>query len=99
MRVYYSQEVIKFIESIGDKDRARIKRTREFFERYGFQIGPKYIKKITRSGIWELGAGKIRIFLFIEKGSAMAVNVIYKKSQKLALGDIKLAEKRSKLLK
>ncbi len=98
MKVYYSDEVVKFIDKLSDQDNARLTRTRKFFEEYGFQIGPKYIKKITSSGIWELRAGKLRIFLCIKGDKAYGVHIIYKKSQKLVKQDIKLAEKRGKEL-
>lgn len=96
MKVYYLPEVIKILKTLNEPDQARVDRTREFFERYAFQIGPRYIKKVTVSGIWELRAGKIRLFLYIINNNAIGVHVIYKKTNKLPLKDIKLAEKRSK---
>lgn len=95
MKVYYISEVVEFLDKAEEKDRARVSRTREFFEKYGFSIGPKYIKKI-KSNLWELRAGKIRLFLYIFAHKAVGVHIIYKKSQKLPIKDIKLAEKRSK---
>lgn len=94
MKVFYLSGVAESIRAIKSLDQARIGRTKEFFEKYGFQIGPKYIKKITKSGIWELRAGKIRLFLYIRGKKAIGVHVIYKKSKKLPLKDIKLAERR-----
>lgn len=97
MKVYYRAEVIDFLEKANKQDRARVTRTREFFEEYGFSIGPKYIKKI-KSNLWELRAGKIRLFLCVRGEKASGVHIIYKKSQKLPLNDIKLAIKRCKEL-
>ena len=94
MEVFYSAEVVKFIESLNTQENARLTRTRKFFEGYGFQIGPKYIKKISRIGIWELRAGNIRLFLYIKGNSAFGVHIIHKKSQKLSKNDIEIAEKR-----
>lgn len=94
MKVFYSTEVIKFIEDLGSKDNARLTRTRKFFEENGFLIGNKYIKKISKAGVWELRSGKVRLFLCIGQSRAFAVHAIYKKSQKLPRNDIKLAEKR-----
>lgn len=96
MQVFYSAEVLEFVERISKQDNARLTRTRKFFEEYGFGIGPKYIKKITSSGIWELRAGRIRLFLFIRGDSAIGVHIIYKRAQKLPKSDIKLAERRSR---
>lgn len=95
MKVYYFTEVIKFLEKAHEFEKARVTRIREFFEKYGFSIGPKYVKKIKKN-FWELRAGKIRIFMFIVGEKAIGVHAVYKKSQKLQLKDIKLAEKRSK---
>ncbi len=95
MKVYFLPEVVEFIEKLPYRDHARLQRTRKFFEDYGFQIGPKYIKKISAK-IWELRAGKIRLFLYIQTDIALGVHIIRKKSQKLPKKDIDLAVKRSK---
>lgn len=93
MRVYYSSEVIKFLEKTSEQDRARISRTREFFEKRGYSIGPKYIKKIS-GDLWELRAGKIRLFLCLKGEKAYGIHAVYKKSQKLKTRDIELAKRR-----
>ena len=98
MKVFYSSEVLKFVETISEQDNSRLTRTRKFFEEYGFEIGQKYIKKITRSGVWELRAGRVRLFLCIAGSKAFGVHAIYKKSQRLPKKDIKLAERRCKEL-
>lgn len=94
MKVYYSTEVVKFIRKLNLHDSARLDRTRKFFEEYGFQIGQKYVKKITASGIWELRAGNVRLFLYVKGKEAFGVHIIFKKSQKLNRRDIEIAEKR-----
>ena len=94
MKVYFSEEVVDFVESLTLTDHTRLQRIRKLFEDYGFQIGSKYIKKIRKANLWELRAGKIRLFLCIKGKEANGVHIIIKKSQKLALRDIKLAEKR-----
>lgn len=94
MKVFYSAEVEKFIRELNSQEGARLDRTRKFFEEYGFQIGPKYVKKISRAGIWELRAGDIRLFLCVKGNSAFGVHIIRKKSQKLSKNDIEIAEKR-----
>jgi phage-related protein len=96
MEVYYLSEVSKTVDNLNKKDRARVDRTREFFESYGFKIGPRYIKKITSSGIWELRAGKVRLFFYINGNKAVGVHLIYKKTNKLPKNDIRLAERRSR---
>ena len=94
MKVVYSEEVESFIKKLSGNDSGRLARTKEFFENYGFQIGPKYIKKI-RDNLWELRTGKIRLFLHIRENIAFGVHILYKKSQKLPKKDIKLAVTRS----
>jgi len=94
MKVYFSEEVVDFVESLTLTDHTRLQRIRKLFEDYGFQIGSKYIKKIRKANLWELRAGKIRLFLCIKGKEANGVHIIIKKSQKLPLRDIKLAEKR-----
>ncbi len=97
MKVYYLPEVVQFLERASEKDRARVTRVREYFQNYGFIIGPKYIKKI-KSDLWELRAGKVRIFICFKQGKAIGVHAIYKKSQKLPLKDLSLVIKRCKEL-
>ena len=97
MKVVYSEVVESFIQKINSNDSGRLARTKEFFESYGFQIGPKYIKKI-RESLWELRTGKIRLFLYIKGNIAFGVHILYKKSQKLPKKDIKLAVKRSETI-
>jgi len=96
MKIYYLPGVVEKIKSLNESDQARVDRTKEFFEGYGFKTGPKYIKKVTTSGIWELRAGRIRLFLYIKGDRAVGVHLIYKKSNKLPNKDVRLAEKRSR---
>lgn len=94
LKVLYSPDVTKYIENLNPKDHARLSRTRQLFEERGFIVGKKYIKKITKGNLWELRAGKIRLFLCIRGNTAVGIHIIQKKSQKLPLKDIKLAERR-----
>lgn len=98
MKVYFSAEVVDFVEGLTLTNHTRLQRIRKLFEDYGFQIGSKYVKKITKSNLWELRAGKIRLFLCIKGEEANGVHIVMKKSQKLALRDIRLAEKRCRQL-
>ncbi len=93
MKILYIKETIEFLDDLDKKDKIRLDRTRELFEKYGFQIGPKYIKKI-RENLWELRAGRIRIFLCVKGNFANGVHAIYKKTQKLPKQEIKLSIKR-----
>lgn len=99
MKVLYSTEVIKFLENLEFGDHARVQRVRKTFEDYGFRIGPKYIKKIVNTSIWELRAGRVRVFLALVGEIGYGVHAIYKKSQKTPVQDINLAVKRGKQIK
>ena len=95
-RVLYLSEVAKYVENLNPEDHARLNRARQLFEECGFIVGQKYIKKLTKGSLWELRAGKIRLFLCIRGNTAVGVHAIQKKSQKLPLRDVKLAERRCK---
>ena len=97
MKIYYLEDVADFLEKLSEQERSRVTRTREYFEKYGFIIGSKYIKKIN-SKLWELRSGRIRIFLCMGNDKAIGVHVIYKKSQRLPLKDVHLAINRCKEL-
>jgi len=97
MQVFYIKEVTQFVQRLSKQDWARLRRTRKLFEDYGFQIGPKYIKKITTT-IWELRAGNVRLFICMKEGIAFGIHIIFKKRQKLHSKDIQLAIKRCKAI-
>lgn len=97
MKVIYSEEVENYIKKLSGNDSGRLARTKELFEVYGFQIGPKYIKKIKQN-LWELRTGKIRLFLYMKENIAFGVHILYKKSRKLPKKDIELAIKRSETI-
>jgi len=98
MKVDFIEETEDFVNKLNLSDRTRVYRIRDIFQEVGFSVGPKYIKKISGKGIWELRAGRIRLFVFIKGEYGICVHAIYKKTQKLLSQDIKLAEKRSKEL-
>ncbi len=98
MIVDFIEETQDFVNRVSLSDRTRVYRVRDVFQEIGFSIGPKYVKKISGKGIWELRAGRIRLFIFIKGEYGICVHSIYKKSQKLPIQDIRLAEKRSKQL-
>lgn len=95
MKTFYLKEITSYINSLSKQDGARLRRIRQLFETYGFQIGPKYIKKIA-GNLWELRAGNIRLFVYTKGNNIYGVHIITKKSQKLPKSDINLAVKRSK---
>lgn len=95
MKTFYLEEITSYVSSLSRQDGSRLRRIRQLFETYGFQIGPKYIKKIAKN-LWELRAGNIRLFVCVKENNIYGVHIITKKSQKLSKSDINLAVKRSK---
>ena len=97
MEIEYIEETAKFVGDLTLSDRSIIDRVIEYVEKNGLGVGPKYIKKILNVGIWELRAGKVRLFLYKKDSFLICVHAIYKKSQKIKKEDIRLAERRSRL--
>lgn len=98
MKIDFLKETESFIQNLELSDETRVYRVRSLVQELGFSAGIKYIKKISKKDIWELRAGKVRLFLYIKNDYAVCVHAIYKKSQKLKNKDIVLAEKRSRYL-
>ena len=98
MQLEYIKPTVAFVERLKISDKARVDRVRELFEEFGFSIGPKYVKKVSALGIWELRAGDVRLLLSIRGKNAICVHAFYKKTQRLSKADLKLAEMRSEQL-
>ncbi len=97
MKVRYIKTTEDFVRKLSVSDIARVYRIRNLFEEGGFNIGPKYVKKVS-SIIWEIRAGRIRLLLYIREQTAYCVHAFYKKTQKLPKRDLDLAERRSKFI-
>lgn len=95
MHLITDHRVRKFLHKINKRDSAKVVEYIELFEKYGFQLNQRYLKKISGS-VWELRPGKIRLFLFAKLERFIVIHVNYKKSQKIRKEDLMIIEKRSK---
>ena len=98
MIIDFTEETREFVNELSLTDRTRVYWVRDLVNKFGFLSGPKYFKKVSPKGIWELRANRIRLFILVRGSMAVCIHAIYKKTQRLNSRDIKLAEKRSKEL-
>ena len=98
MKVVYHPKVNKFIRNLARKESARIIRVVELFEESGFELTEKHLKKITKN-LWELKAGRWRLFFGKYDNVARVVNIILKSTQKTPKREIDLALKRLEEIK
>lgn len=96
MKIDFINETEEFVNNLSLADRTRVYWVRDLVNKFGFIVGPKYFKKISPNGIWELRANRVRLFILVRGSLAVCVHAIYKKTQRLNNRDIKLSEKRSK---
>lgn len=95
MKVIIDRRVGKFLDSINEKDSSKAFEYIELFERYGFNIGQQYLKKVE-GPIWELRPGRVRLFLFIKSREQVVIYASYKKSQKIRHEDLQIIRQRIK---
>ena len=95
MEIIYYPGVEKKILDLDRKNKSRIIKIIDFFEKYGFQLSSEYLKKINKE-IWELRAGRHRLLFGVIRQFGIVVNIFYKKTQKTPLKEIKLAISRIK---
>lgn len=93
LKVITDYRVEKFIRSLKDSDRAKCLEYIELFERYGFTMGPKFLKKV-RGPVWELRPGRVRLFLFVKSKNQVVIHAILKSSQRIKKQDWKVIESR-----
>ena len=93
MEVIFDPRAKKFIQSLSDKDVAKVFEYIDLFEEFGFHLDQRYLKKI-RNSIWELRPGRIRLFIYKGVGKHVLVHAVIKKTQKLTHKDIKVIESR-----
>ncbi|OGD57182.1 hypothetical protein A2V71_02055 [Candidatus Berkelbacteria bacterium RBG_13_40_8] len=90
----------EFINSLSPATYAKTLHTLELLKQYGSFLGLPHCKKVTNS-LYELrirGKEEIRIFYFIRKRDIYLLHVFKKKTQKMPKNEIRIAEKRAKLL-
>ncbi len=93
MEIVYYPEIKEKIYCLDQKDKSRVIKIIDFFEKYGFQLSREYLKKINKD-IWELRAGKYRLLFGVIRQFGIVVDIFYKKTQKTPTKEIKLAVSR-----
>lgn len=97
MDIRKDPRIDEFIEKLSADNKGRILKQLDFFNKYGFQLPNKYLKKLD-SNLWELRPGNIRLLLGKIKEKEMIV-IVYgfkKKTQKTPKQYIDTAKSRLK---
>lgn len=92
--------VKEFLYSQDTQTRSKFFRQYDLLSQYGPYLGFPHCKKITKL-IYELrirGENEIRIFYSSVKGEYILLHAFKKKSQKMPLSELSVAEKRLKIL-
>lgn len=95
LRVITDYRVERFISDLRNADRAKCLEYIELFEKYGFSMGPKFLKKV-KGPVWELRPGRVRLFLFVKSKNQVIIHAILKSSQKIRRKDLQVIESRMK---
>jgi len=100
---YYQDErgrhpVREFLDSLPEKDQARILQTARLLEEFGLQLGAPYVKAV-RGKLWELrvraGRASYRILYFAFVGQRfILLHGFIKKTRKIPSREIEIAERR-----
>lgn len=94
------EQLDRFLDTLSNKDKAKVHSIFLLFEEYGQALPVKYLKRMSGTKeLWELRAKRIRIFLVIAGKIGIAVHGIFKKTQKTPKQDIDLAVKRGQKAK
>ena len=95
MKVIIDHRVVKFLEKINPKDSTKAFEYIELFERFGFELDSRYLKKV-KGPVWELRPGKVRLFLFVKSEEQVVIHAVLKKSRKIRREDLSVIEQRIK---
>lgn len=90
-----------FIESLSDATGTRVMRMIDYLEQHGHQIRMPYTKKISKD-LFELriqGAEQVRIFFTYHRGKIVLLHAFIKKSQRIPLQEIRMAEQKFRSLR
>jgi phage-related protein len=87
----------EFMESLTDKEKARVIRTVELLETFGTALHEPYIKHLTGTELWEMridsGSNAFRVFYFTWTDySFVLLNGFKKKGQKTPRAEMERAE-------
>ena len=101
---YYNENgrepILEFLQSLSDKEQAKILREIDLLEEFGLALGMPHIRKMRGTqDLWELrvkhSSNQFRIFFFyFVDGQFVLLHGIRKKSDKTPMRDLRLAEAR-----
>ena len=89
-----------FIKQQDDSTVAKISFRIDLLEKFGSSLGMPYSKKITNN-LYELrirGKVEVRILYTVKNSEAILLNIFKKKTDKIPLREIKVAQERLRLL-
>lgn len=95
MNISLDDRVKKFLKSLSEEDEGRVTGYIDLFNKNGFRMTGKYLKKIENN-LWELRPGNIRVLFGLVDIDAVVVNIFKKKTQKIPIKEIKTARRRLK---
>src|SRR3989344_4750578 len=95
--------VKEFLDSLEEKQQAKILRIFQLIEEYGLQAVAAHLKKVTGTPLWEirtLGKDNIRILYIVpERRAVLALHGFVKKKQKTPRKELDMALNRYQLWK
>ena len=95
--------VKEFVDSLEEKQQAKILRIFQLVEEYGLRAVSPHLKKVTGTPLWEirtLGKDNIRILYIVpEKNAVLALHGFIKKKQKTPRKELDIAFNRYQLWK
>lgn len=98
--LFFNSKVENFIQSLEARTLARVLRKLDLLEMFGQKLGMPHSRKINKT-LFELrirGEREIRIFYTYRKERAILLHAFIKKSQRLPLHEIRLAQSRLKTI-
>ncbi len=96
----FDKSLEKFIRSLEKQTIAKVLRTTDLLEEFGYKLGSPHIKKIS-DNLFELrvqGKQEIRIFYIFSKNQIILLHGFVKKSQKTPKREIEIAQRKLQLL-
>lgn len=98
-KIVIIKPVSELLEACSLKERTRIKEVFNLFEEFGLSLSRPYLKRVTGTKeLWELRIKDIRLLFFVKGNRAIIVHAFVKKTRRISRQDLKLAEKRKKLM-
>ncbi|MBU1046258.1 type II toxin-antitoxin system RelE/ParE family toxin [Patescibacteria group bacterium] len=98
--IFFDESIKKFISKLEKSTIAKVLKTIDLLEKFNFKLGLPHSKKIDKN-LFELriyGQQKIRIFYAFYKEDIFLLHIFVKKTNKIPLNELKLANSKLKQL-